>query len=295
MRGERARDEGGGIVRKGRLIWLLSGLLALSVMAGACGEEPTAGQQEGTPPEAEESPALETLEPGVLTVGMDVPYPPFEFREGGEVVGLDVDLANQIGERLGLDVTFVDTDFDTIFTQLAAGRFDAVVSATTITPEREEEVNFTLPYYNAQQTLAVQEGSGITGVGDLGEEHFVAVQRGTTGEIWAEENLVPQGVQLRTYVQTPDLYTALEAGQVDGVINDEPNALQEVPAREGLEIVETIDTGEAYGIAVNPANESLLEAMETTLQEIIDDGTYEQIYAKYPDLPPGGSVVAADS
>jgi ABC-type amino acid transport substrate-binding protein len=277
------------------MIWLVTGLLALSLIAGACGEEPTARQPEATPPEAEESPVLETLEPGVLTVGMDVPYPPFEFREGGEVVGLDVDLAMEIASRLGLEVEFVDTDFDTIFTQLAAGRFDVVVSATTITPERAEEVNFTIPYYNAQQTLAVQQGSGITGVADLGEEHFVAVQRGTTGEIWAEENLVPQGVQLRAFVQTPDLYTALEAGQVDGVINDEPNALQEVPAREGLEIVETIDTGEAYGIAVNPANEPLLDAVELTLQELIDDGTYEQIYAKYPDLPPGGSVVAAGS
>lgn len=283
------------MVRKGRLIWLLTGLLALSLIAGACAEEPTARQPEGTPPEAEESPVLETLEPGVLTVGMDVPFAPFEFREGGEVVGLDVDLATEIGARLGLEVVFVDTDFDTIFTQLAVGRFDVVVSATGITAEREEEVNFTIPYYNAQQTLAVQEGSGITGVADLGEEHFVAVQRGTTGEIWAEENLVPQGVQLRAFVQTPDLYTALEAGQVDGVINDEPNALQEVPAREGLEIVETIDTGEAYGIAVNPANEPLLDAVELTLQELIDDGTYEQIYAKYPDLPPGGSVVAAGS
>jgi polar amino acid transport system substrate-binding protein len=281
-------------VRKGKTIWLLAVPLVLVLVAGACAEQP-AEEGAAPPAEGEESPAIETLKPGVLTVGLDVPYPPFEFREGGEVVGLDVDLANEIAGRLGLDVEFVDTDFDTIFTQLAAGRFDVLVSATTITPEREEEVNFTSPYYKAQQTLAVQQGSGITSHEDLGEEHFVAVQRGTTGQIWAEENLVPQGVQLRSFVQTPDLYTALEAGQVDGVINDEPNALQEVPAREGLEIVETIDTGEAYGIAVNPANEPLLEAVELTLQELIDDGTYEQIYAKYPDLPPGGSVVAAGS
>ncbi|HEX2031727.1 MAG TPA: ABC transporter substrate-binding protein [Actinomycetota bacterium] len=277
---------------KGTRMWWVAFLVAVGLTAAACGGQ-AADDQAGPPPADGESPAVETLEAGVLTVGMDVPYPPFEFREGGEVVGLDVDLANEIADRLGLQAEFIDTDFDTIFTQLAAGRFDVVVSATTITPEREQEVNFTQPYYRAQQTLAVQAGSDITGVDDLGAEHVVAVQRGTTGELWAEQNVAPQGVQLRTFVQTPDLYTALEAGQVDGVINDEPNALQEIEAREGLEIVETIDTGENYGIAVNPANEALLEEVDRILGEIIEDGTYEQIYSKYEDLPPGGSVVAA--
>lgn len=272
-----------------RTFWITF-VVVLGLAAAACGGQ-TGG--DGGPPADGESPAIETLRSGVLTVGMDVPYPPFEFREGGEVVGFDVDLAREIADRLGLEPEFVDTDFDTIFTQLAAGRFDVVVSATTITPEREEEVNFTQPYYRAQQTLAVEQGSDVTGVDDLGSEHVVAVQRGTTGELWAEENLSPQDVELRTFVQTPDLYTALEAGQVDGVINDEPNALQEVEAREGLEIVETIDTGENYGIAVNPANEPLLEEVDRILGELIEDGTYEEIYSKYPDLPPGGSVVAA--
>lgn len=279
-------------MRWGRLIGVIAISSVLGLLTAACGDE--AAEEGATPTgEAEESPALETLKPGVLTVGFDIPYPPFEFREGGQVTGFDVDLANEIASRLGLEVEFVDTDFDTIFTQLAAGRFDLLVSATTITPQREEEVNFTQPYYRAQQTLAVQEGSPVTGVDDLGSGDVVAVQRGTTGEIWAEENLSPQGVELRTFVQTPDLYTSLEAGQVVGVINDEPSAIQEVAAREGLEIVETIDTGESYGIAVNPANEPLLDVVEQTLQDIIEDGTYEEIYAKYPDLPPGGSVVAS--
>lgn len=281
-------------MRKQRYLWLIGAVTAVLLVAGACnGEADTDGQPEAEPTETEETaPAFDTLEEGVLTVGSDIPYPPFEFREGGEVTGFDIDLITEAADRLGLSVEVIDTDFDTIFTQLAGGRFDVVASATTITPEREEEVNFTDGYYNAQQSLTVRADSGITSVDELGEEHSVAVQRGTTGEAWAEENLAPQGVTLRTFTQTPDLYSAVEGEAVDGTINDEPSAIAEVAAREGLELVETIDTGEVYGFAVNPANEPLLDEMNRVLSEMIEDGTYGEIYSQYPDLPPGGNVAA---
>lgn len=281
-------------MRKQRYLWLIGALTALMLVASACGgDEDTDAEPTAEPTETEETtPAIETLQEGVLTVGSDIPYPPFEYREGGEVTGFDIELIREIANRLELEVEVIDTDFDTIFTQLAGGRFDVVASATTITPEREEEVNFTEGYYNAQQSLTVRADSGITSVDELGEEHSVAVQRGTTGEAWAEENLAPQGVTLRTFTQTPDLYSAVEGGAVDGTINDEPSAIAEVEAREGLELVETIDTGEVYGIAVNPANEPLLDAINEALAEIIEDGTYEEIYGNYPDLPPGGNVAA---
>ncbi|HEX6262068.1 MAG TPA: ABC transporter substrate-binding protein [Actinomycetota bacterium] len=281
-------------MRKQRYLWLIAALAALMLVASACGgDEDTDAEPTAEPTETEETaPALETLQEGVLTVGSDIPYPPFEYREGGELTGLDIDLITEMATRLGLEVEVIDTDFDTIFTQLAGGRFDVVASATTITPEREEEVNFTEGYYNAQQSLTVLADSGITSVDELGEEHSVAVQRGTTGEAWAEENLAPQGVTLRTFTQTPDLYSAVEGGAVTGAINDEPSAIAEVAAREGLELVETIDTGEVYGIAVNPANEPLLEELNRVLAEMIEDGTYEEIYSAYPDLPPGGNVAA---
>ncbi|HUG88526.1 MAG TPA: ABC transporter substrate-binding protein [Actinomycetota bacterium] len=281
-------------MRKHRYLWLVGALTALVLVAGACnGEADPDPDPDPDPTETEETgPAIETLEAGVLTVGSDIPYPPFEYREGGEVVGFDIDLITEAATRLGLEVSVIDTDFDTIFTQLAGGRFDVVASATTITPEREEEINFTEGYYNSQQSLTVLADSGITSVDELGEEHSVSVQRGTTGEAWAEENLAPQGVTLRTFQQTPDLYAAVEGGAVDGTINDEPSAIVEVAAREGLEIVQTIDTGEVYGFAVNPANEPLLDELNRVLAEMIEDGAYEQIYAQYPDLPPGGNVAA---
>lgn len=283
-------------MRMRRWTWLLSGLVALTMVAAACngenGETPDNGNGENG------ETAISTIEEGKLTVGSDIPYPPFEFRDGGELQGLDIDLMRAVAERIGFSedqVEFVDTDFDTIFSQLAQGRFDAVVAASTITPEREEEVNFSDPYYAAQQSLTVAADSDIATTDDLAEGQVVGVQDGTTGEMWAEENLAGQGVEIRAFPEGPDGYTALEAGQVDGVINDEPTALAEVAGRPGLSVVQTIETGEFYGIAVNPDNEELLEAINEALAEIIEDGTYDEIYAAYADLPPGGNIAQLEN
>ncbi len=280
------------------LALLIVALLALAVVAGCGGDdddENGAADTEAadTGSDGEEAlPDFSTVEDGILTVGSDIPFPPFEFREGDELTGFDVDLMEEIASRLGLDeVRWVDTSFDTIFTQLAGGRFDAVASATTITEERSQIVSFTDPYYLAQQALTVNtaETPDLTSVDGLGSGDVVAVQQGTTGEIWARDN-VPEGVQIRSFPEAPDTYTALEAGNVTAVIFDEPSALSEAQRREDLEVVATLDTGERYGFPVNPENEELLEAMNAVLAEMIEDGTYGEIYSAYPDLPPGGNI-----
>src|ERR671919_1622014 len=128
-------------------------LAAVALIAAGCGGE----DEEPSPPAAgtEQAPEFQTIEAGVLTVGSDIPFPPFEYREGGELTGFDVVLVEEMADRLGLRVKWVDTAFDTIFTQLAGGRYDVVASATTITEERERQGNFTEPYYTAQQALTV--------------------------------------------------------------------------------------------------------------------------------------------
>ena len=137
-----------------------------------------------------------------LRVGSDIPFVPFEdFDADGNVIGFDAELIDEIASRIDREVEWVDTDFDTIFTQLAVGTFDMVASATTITAERAAQVNFTIPYYNAQQALTVntQTNPEVQSVEDLGEGHSVAVQTGTTGEAWAQDNLAPQGVEVVSY------------------------------------------------------------------------------------------------
>jgi polar amino acid transport system substrate-binding protein len=277
---------------------------ALILLAAACREEAPAGGGGGGGGEGggEETPQVTTLEEGILTVGTDMPYAPFESREGGEVVGFDADIINEIASRIGLETEWVDSPFDTIFTDLASGQFDVVISGATITPEREEQVNFSIPYFRSLQALTVQEDSDIDSFDDVGEGHVVAVQSGVTGEIWAEDNLAPNGAEIRAFPDYPPIYNALEAGQVDAVVFDESTAVPEVAAREGIELVDTVDTDEAYGIAVDPNNADLLDAVNEALQAMIDDGTYDQIYNAFPTCPEGaphcmvagGSITASE-
>jgi polar amino acid transport system substrate-binding protein len=282
---------------KSRWLKLVALLACLLLAMAACGDPDTevddpAATETETPADGDTS--FETREDGVLSIGSDIPYPPFEFRKEGKLVGLDMDLINEVAERLELEPEVTDTSFDTIFTQLAGGRYDVVIAASTITPEREEQVNFSDPYYNNQQSLTINtnEGTDIASLDDLQSGDVVAVQNGTTGKSYAEDN-VPDGVEIRSFPEGPDTFTALEAGQVVAVVHDEPTALAEIEEREGLEIVQKIDTGEVYGIAVDPSNEPLLEAINSVLAEIIEDGTYDEIYSRYPSLPPGGSVTAS--
>ena len=269
--------------------WSLTVLAAsLALLAAACAQPADVAGEPTTAAMAEVS----TITEGVLTIGSDIPFPPFEFEEGGQLTGYDVELAEEIAARLGLEPEWVDTAFDTIFTQLAAGQFDMVASATTITEERQQTVDFSIPYYRAQQALTVnsEETPDIQAVEDLGEGDSVAVQTGTTGEIWAQENLAPNGVEVRSFPEAADTFTALEAGQVTGVIFDEPAAVDATTERPSLAVVATIDTDEEYGFPVNPENDELLEAVNQALQAVIDDGTYDEIYQKYFPEAPAGSV-----
>lgn len=266
---------------------LLLAALALAVPVAGCGDD-----------EEEAAPAtdggVQTVEDGVLTVGSDIPFEPFEYREGGELTGFDVELVEELAQRLELEVRWVDTAFDTIFTQLAAGRYDVVASATTITEERAQTVDFTEPYYAAQQALTVnvEQTPDIASVDDLSAGDTVAVQSGTTGETWARENL-PDGVELRSFPEAPDTYTALEAGSVTAVMFDEPSAVTEAERRPAVEVVQTIDTGERYGFGVDPQNPELLDALNDALAEMKEDGTYQRLYDQFEQLPPGGNILEA--
>jgi polar amino acid transport system substrate-binding protein len=271
---------------------------ALLLLGAACREEATTGGGGGGGG-GTEAPQVTTLEEGILTVGTDLPYPPFEYREGGELTGFDVDIVNEIASRIGLEPEWVDSPFDTIFTDLANGQFDVVISGATITPEREQEVDFSEPYFRSLQALVVLEDSGIQSFDDLGEGDSVSVQSGTTGELWAEENLAPQGVEIRAFPEYPPVYNALEAEQVDGVVYDESSAIPETFARPGTAVVDTVDTNEFYGIAVDPNNPDLLDAVNEALTEMVEDGTYEEIYSSYPNcleeevaacMVPGGNL-----
>jgi polar amino acid transport system substrate-binding protein len=230
-----------------------------------------------------EIPAVTTLEDGVLQVGSCLDYPPFETVKGGQEQGFDVDITDEIARRLGLEVKWVRADFDTIFTAVSAGQFDMVAAASTITAKREQTVDFSDPYFNSRQALVVntEQTPDIKTTDDLQSGDVVAVQKGTTGADWVEENLVPKGIQEQTFTSATDALRALEGGGMTAVVADEPfvgAATQDLPS---LSVVQGIDTDEKYGLAFSPDNPGLRDAANAALAEMIADGTYEQIFQKW--------------
>jgi ABC-type amino acid transport substrate-binding protein len=223
-----------------------------------------------------------------LTVGSDIPYPPFEQGKAGNYTGFDIELMEAIGKKIGRTPEFQDTSFETIFRDVAQGKFEAVISAATITAEREKAVAFSDPYYLSEQAILVEEGSDITGLEDLSGK-TVGAQQGTTGLELGKEKA--DAGELRPYPEGPDAVNALKAGTVEAVIIDAPVAQNAVEESGGIEIAEKVPTEEEYGIALAKDNTALLDEINTGLEEVIDDGTYTTIYEKWFHLEPPKEIV----
>ena len=275
-------------MKRRKTFLMLVALVAL--MGSACGEEaPVEPGDNGDGGETAAPAEFTTIEEGVLTVGSCLDYPPFESVEGGDEVGFDVDLTEEIASRLGLTVEWVRADFDTIFTAVAAQQFDMVAAASTITEERQEVVDFSDPYYNSRQALIVPTDSLIASTDDIGEGERVGVQRGTTGKSYAEEVLEPQGAEIVSYPGGPDALRDLEAENLVAVVIDEPAGAEIIKDLPGLKIAQPIDTDEEYGFALSKDNPDLTEAVNGALAEIIEDGTYQTIFEQYfpgVEVPP---------
>ncbi|MFL5898030.1 MAG: basic amino acid ABC transporter substrate-binding protein [Solirubrobacterales bacterium] len=222
-----------------------------------------------------------------LSVGSDIPYPPFEQGKPGNYTGFDIELMEAIGERIGRKPEVQDTSFETIFRDVAQGKFEAVISAATITEEREQAVDFSNPYYLSEQAVLVKAGSDVKSLKDL-EGKTVAAQQGTTGLELAKEEL--GGSEIRPYPEGPDAVNALKSGTVEGVVIDAPVAANAVEKSGGIEIAEKVPTEESYGIAVAQGETELLEEINKGLKEVEDDGTYKKIYEKWFHLEPPKTI-----
>lgn len=277
---------------RGTRLWLVIAMIAAlfaSTVAAGCGDDDDGGGGGDTQTTVTEN--LGTLEEGELLVGTDAPFAPFEIGtpEDADFSGYDIEVMNAIAEDLGLDVTYQNTGFNAIFRDTASGLFDTAAAASTILEEREEVVDFTDPYYEAQQALLVPEGSDIASVDDLGDA-IVGAQDGTTGETYATEET--DASEVRGFPQGPDAVSAAITGQVDAVVIDEPVAVDAVEKQGGVEIVETIQTDELYGFAVAPDNDTLREAMNESLATLKEDGTLADLYEKYfPGVEPSEAVL----
>jgi ABC-type amino acid transport substrate-binding protein len=270
---------------------LLVGLVAI-VVAG-CGGGGSSSNSETTATETAEGGGAAEEEGGggeesgggeKLTVGSDIPYPPFEQGKKGSYTGFDVELMEAIGKEIGREPEFIDSSFETIFRDVAQEKFEAVMSAATITEEREKVVAFSNPYYLSEQAILVKEGSSITGLADL-KGKVVAAQQGTTGLELGKEKA--EASELRPFPEGPDADNALKAGTVEAVIIDAPVAKQQAEELGGIEIVEKVPTEETYGIAVSKENTELVEQLNEGLKKTIEDGSYATVYEKwFKEEPP---------
>ena len=224
---------------------------------------------------------------GTITVGSDIPYAPFEFGTNPPYKGFDVDLVNAIAKDMGRTAEFQNTSFDTIFRDLAQNKFDMVASSVTITKERMKEVDFSQPYFNADQSIMVKKGSPIKTVADLSGQ-TIGAQTGTTGADYAQNNT--NAATVRTYSKIDDAFNALEAGQIQAVINDFPISEYATRSHTDLEVVKTIPTGEQYGLAF-PKGSDLESSVNDALTKIKQDGTYAQIYKKWFNTAPPKSIL----
>jgi polar amino acid transport system substrate-binding protein len=255
-------------------------IAAVGVGAGCGGDDDDNGGGGGN--------ELGLLKEGQLLVGTDTPYPPFEIGQPPNITGYDIEVVNAIAQKLGLDVTYQDTSFDTIFRDLSQGKFDMVVAATTITPEREQKVDFSDPYYAADQALVVTPGSDIKTVEDLADK-TVGAQDGTTGEAYANDETDASDV--RGFPEGPDAINALKAGQVDATVIDQPVAQDALDKEGGIEIPTIIPTGELYGLPTAEDSDALREQINKALQEMKDDGTLKGLYQKYFKIDPPQQVL----
>lgn len=262
-------------MKKLNSLMLIALVFALSMGAVACGGGSGGGQGGG------ESGAED------IKIASDIAYPPFESSKGGEPVGFDIDLMKEIGKRANLKPEFQNVTFDGIIGGLGNNQYDAAISAMTITEDRQEKVDFSDPYFNADQSLMVASDSGIQSVEDIGDG-TVGVQLGTTGEMKAKEFAEAGDItgDVRTFDTIEDAFSALENGQVDAIINDLAVSQDKANKSDGsLEIVQNIPTGEQYGIAF-PKGSDLVEPVNEALTEIKEDGTYEKIYKKWIGTEP---------
>ena len=209
-----------------------------------------------------------------LVVATSTDFPPFESLEGGEVVGIEVDILKKVAEKMGMELDLQQMDFDSVIPGVQAGKFDVGMSGITVTDKRKENVDFSSVYFMAAQAIVVPADSGITGKADL-EGKKVSGQTGTT----AEEYCMGNGYEVLAFTANNDAAAALTAGKVDAWVVDNEVALAMAPEL-GLTVLDEAMTSEPYAFAFQKGSE-WVSPFNEALDALLADGTVEQIFQQY--------------
>jgi polar amino acid transport system substrate-binding protein len=254
---------------------MLALVLALSALVACSGNKEGAETTAGTTDAATTGADTETK---VIKMGTNAAFPPYEYKEGDEFVGIDVEIATAIAKELGATLEIVDMEFDSIITSVNQGEVDFGMAGMTVTDERLLEVDFTYSYATGVQSVIVLDGSDIKSLDDLAGKK-IGVQLGTTGDIYASGDYGDENVT--KYGKGADAVIALKGGDVDAVIIDNEPAKAFVNENEGLTILDTDYAVEDYAIAVKKGNTKFLDDINKALEKLTDDGTIDAIISKY--------------
>ena len=270
-----------------------AGTLLAGLVLVACGKQAPPAPAATVAPPAASAPAPAAK---VYTVGTDAAYAPFESQnEKGEIVGFDIDVVKAVAAKAGIEVKFVNTPWEGIFNTLAQGDRDFLVSSITITDERKQTMDFSSPYFDAQQLMAVKKDSKIAKFDDI-KKLKVGVQTGTTGDEVVTKLQGKESTNVKRFESTPLALKELEAGGVDAVVADNGVVVHYVANNTNSSFKTLADSSfaaEQYGLAVKKGNADLLAKLNKGLTDVKADGTYNTIYAKYFGAAPGAAAAPA--
>lgn len=213
----------------------------------------------------------------VLVMGTNATFKPFEYKDGGQVVGFDVELAQAIAKDMGKELKIEDMSFDGLLPALESGQIDMAVAGMSVTSEREKNALFSDPYYQASQRIIVPKNSKIANKYQL-EHKKIAVQLGTTGDQAASKI---KGAQVVQFPAAPNALQELAAGKVDAAVIDDAPAKQYVSGFPSLKIINTPLSSESYAIAFKKGNAELAEHANKTIANMKADGRYQALLQKY--------------
>ncbi|MEH7118124.1 transporter substrate-binding domain-containing protein [Neobacillus vireti] len=252
-----------------RKFGLLSLFLILTLFIAACGSKETTGEKASSEK--------------VYKVGVDTTYPPFEYKDGNEYKGIDIDLINAIAKNQGFKIELNPMDFGGIIPAMQANQLDVAIAGMSITDERKKVVDFSTPYFDAGLTVVVKkDNSTIKSVSDL-KGKTVAVKKGTTGAKYAQDNASKLGINVVQFNDSPAMFQEVSNGNADALIEDYPVISYAIAQKDlGLKIVGDRLNGDQYGIAVlKGQNKDLIEKINKGLAELKKDGTYDKIVKTY--------------
>lgn len=230
-----------------------------------------------TAAEAAETTAAEAESKGTLIMATNAEFPPYEYHEGGEIIGIDVDIAKAIAAEMGMEFEIEDIAFDSIIPEVTSGKADFGAAGMTVTEDRKQNVDFSDPYATATQVVIVNDGSEIASVDDLTGK-TIGVQLGTTGDIYVED---VEGATIERYNKGFEAVQALTQGKIDAVVIDGEPAKVFVSQNEGLKILDEAFTTEEYAICVKKGNTELLEGINAAIAKLKESGELQAIVDKY--------------